>query len=160
MFDQKAYYKEYVQKNKEKLSAYKFMWLKEKRKDPAYRARANELQAIRRATKGTSLEDPEKVRIRSATWKKSNMGKVIANTTKRKKYVKLRTPGWLTKNEHWMMEQAYELALLRTKLFGFKWVVDHTIPLNGKNVSGLHTPYNLQVIPEKENLNKSNRFEV
>ena len=138
----------------------KVEWKRQKRKDPAYRARENELQTIRRKTKGTSLENPEKVRARSAAWKKSNMGKVIANTTKRKKYIRLRTPNWLTKNDHWIMEQAYDLALLRTKMFGFKWVVDHVIPLNGKNVSGLHTPYNLQVIPEIENLNKSNRFEV
>jgi len=135
-------------------------WKRQKRKDPAYRARENELQSIRRLTKGTSLENPDVVKNRVKEWKKLNMGRVIANTTKRKAYIKLRTPNWLTQNEFWMMEQAYELALLRTKLFGFKWVVDHTIPLNGKNVSGLHTPYNLQVIPEKENLIKSNRFEV
>jgi len=77
MFDQKAYYKEYVQKNKEKLSAYRSVWLKEKETDPAYRAKENELQAIRRATKGTSLEDPEKVRVyglphgKKLTWVRS-----------------------------------------------------------------------------------------
>lgn len=135
-------------------------WKRQKRKDPAYRARENELQSIRRLTKGTSLENPDVVKNRVKEWKKLNMGRVIANTTKRKAYIKLRTPNWLTQNEFWIMEQSYDLALLRTKLFGFKWVVDHIIPLNGKSVSGLHTPYNLQVIPEKENLTKSNRFEV
>ena len=138
----------------------KVEWKRQKRKDPAYKARENELQFIRRLTKGTSLENPDVVKNRVKEWKKANMGRVVANTTKRKAYIKLRTPNWLTQNEFWMMEQAYDLALLRTKLFGFKWVVDHIIPLNGKNVSGLHTPYNLQVIPEKENLTKSNRFEV
>jgi len=57
-----------------------------------------------------------------------------------------------------MIEQAYDLAQLRTKVFGFKWHVDHVIPLKGKNVCGLHTPYNLQVIPAKENLRKRNFF--
>jgi hypothetical protein len=90
--------------------------------------------------------------------KAKNPAAVLANTVKRRLAKIHRTPSWLTADEHWMIEQAYELAALRTKLFGFSWHVDHVIPLQGKIVSGLHTPYNLQVIPGVDNVRKSNTF--
>ena len=92
--------------------------------------------------------------------KAKNPSIVLANTVKRRLVKIHRTPIWLTPDDHWMIEQAYELAALRTKLFGFAWHVDHIIPLQGKLVSGLHTPYNLQVIPGAENVRKLNHFVV
>jgi hypothetical protein len=83
-----------------------------------------------------------------------------ANVAKRRAARMKRTPVWLTEDDHWMMRQAYKLAELRTKIFGFVWHVDHIIPLQGENVSGLHAPNNLQVIPWAENISKGNSYQV
>jgi hypothetical protein len=79
----------------------------------------------------------------------------------RRRTAKLRrTPAWLTPDDFWIIEQAYDLAATRSKLFGVPWEVDHIIPLQGKFVSGLHVPINLQVIPAVVNRAKTNHFEV
>lgn len=95
-----------------------------------------------------------------AQYAKNNRVKITAKTRLYQAAKLQRTPRWLTADDHWMMEQAYELAAKRTRIFGFPWHVDHIIPLQGKIVSGFHTPYNLQVIPAKENLCKNNKFKV
>lgn len=71
-----------------------------------------------------------------------------------------RTPAWLTEDELWLIKEIYELAQARTELFGFSWHVDHIIPLQGKLVSGLHIPENMQVIPGIDNIKKYNTYRV
>ena len=80
--------------------------------------------------------------------------KAIAYQLNKKK----RMPKWVDKDHMWLIKEAYELAALRTKQFGYPWHVDHIIPLQGELVSGLHVVENLQVIPGIENIKKSNRY--
>jgi hypothetical protein len=96
--------------------------------------------------------------LRQKVWRMANKGIVNAFTAQRKTDLLQRTPRWLTEDDLWLVRQAYELAALRTKFFGFAWHVDHKLPLRGFSVSGLHVPTNLQVIPGVENLRKGNRI--
>ena len=65
-----------------------------------------------------------------------------------------RTPPWLTDDDKAQMVELYKLA----KVLGAH--VDHIIPLQGKNVSGLHVPNNLQLLTPSQNSSKRNKFEV
>lgn len=121
----------YRAKNKEKIAASINVW------------RLENKPLLREYVKRCKAKKPEIVR---------------ANTAKRRAARIQRTPAWLTEDDFWMISQAYEIAELRTKLFGFVWHVDHVIPLQGRVVSGLHTPYNLQVVPWIENIKKGNKF--
>ena len=91
-------------------------------------------------------------------WVDENPGKFLANVKRRIPALKLRIPQWLT-DEHWSQIDAhYSEARRLTKETGIIHHVDHIYPLRGKIVSGLHVPWNLQVITRKENLHKANRF--
>ena len=122
-----------------------------------YQNHADDLKA--RSRKNHWL-DVEKTRAKLRAYQKRNLH-IFAKAKAQRKAAELqRTPKWLTEDDLWMIEQAYEIAARRSKMFGIVFHVDHIIPLQGKQVSGLHVPLNLQVIPALENRAKSNRFEV
>lgn len=103
-------------------------------------------------------EKTEVYRLQKKAYRENNRHKLTAKTRKYQAAKLHRTPAWLTADDVWMLEQAYELAALRSELFGFQWHVDHVIPLQGVLVSGLHVPHNLQVIPAWDNRSKANKF--
>lgn len=139
------------------------------KQDPAAAARKKQRDARyakEHAEKGLEYvkarrrKNPEVFREYVKKCKQKNPAPVRANTAKRRAARMLRTPAWLTADDHWIMQEAYALAALRSKLFGFSWHVDHIVPLQGETVSGLHVPNNLQVIPGRENMSKANKYET
>lgn len=80
-----------------------------------------------------------------------------ANGMKRYTSKKKRCPTWLSKDDLWIIKEAYALATIRKKVFKIDWHIDHIIPLQGKTVSGLHVPNNIQVVPAKWNQYKNNK---
>jgi len=125
----------------------------QRREDPVKRA------AKITADRAYRAANPDKIALMKRTWGEKNPGATSAAAKLRKHAKNQRTPKWLTKDDLWIIREVYELATLRTKMFGFPWEVDHVVPLQGENVSGFHAPNNLQVIPRVENRTKWNHFE-
>lgn len=69
------------------------------------------------------------------------------------------TPFWLTAEDIVRMRCYYQVAQMRNSESDVKWHVDHIVPLRGKTVSGLHVPWNLQVIPARDNIRKGNKHD-
>jgi hypothetical protein len=133
----KAYAKQYYQQNAETI--------KQRSRDQHERRR----------------DDPAEIKRRREYGKQWRDEKRHMNRAKARAYYAARTkrcPQWVSTEQKWMMLEAYEIAVLRERATGIRWHVDHIVPLQGKIVSGLHVPWNLQVIPASENVRKSNRF--
>lgn len=63
----------------------------------------------------------------------------------------------LSELDELVIQEAYSLAALRTKTTGFKWSVDHIVPLFHKKACGLNNANNVQVVPASWNSRKGNR---
>jgi hypothetical protein len=142
-------------------------------KQSAVQWRKNNLEKKRVANKAWVKQNPDKdtaskrkyaeanrdkKNARSRIYAKLNPHVALASTRKRQTAKMQRTPPWLTVDDFWLIKEAYALAKLRERVLGGKWHVDHIVPLQGDNVSGLHVPWNIQVIPAKLNLQKQNRW--
>jgi hypothetical protein len=97
-------------------------------------------------------------KLAARDYRKANLAKVNHWSRLRQCAKLQRVPCWLSADDKWLISEIYDLAKLRTKYTGVPWHVDHIVPLRGKTVSGLHTPLNLQVIPESVNKLKRNYF--
>lgn len=83
-------------------------------------------------------------------WASNNKQKIKANNALRRASRLKATPKWLSRKQRIEMINIYASCPV-----GFE--VDHIVPLRGKNVRGLHVPWNLQHLPWRENRSKSNK---
>ena len=153
--------KEYREKRKEFYKQYNREWYLKHREEAIANAKQWQLDNREQANKNNLASyhrNKDANREKQKAWARANVGLITAKI-KRRDLAKInRTPKWLSKDDIWLMQEMYLLSTARTKLTGFRWHVDHIIPLQGKTVSGLHVPTNLQVIPAIENIRKGNRY--
>lgn len=122
------YIKQWADQNKHKTTEYKKRW--------------------KEINKEFVLEDRKR-------YARDNAGYINAKTARRRAGKLQATPKWAN---HFLINEIYHLAKLRSQMTNIKWEVDHIIPLNSDKVCGLHVEYNLQVIPAKLNQSKGNKF--
>ena len=104
------------------------------------------------------LKNIDKVAAYNKQYRENNKSRIYARNRARKhKMLMTQMPPWANKSE---MDVIYEQARRKSQIEGILYHVDHIIPLNNELVSGLHIYTNLQVIPAKENIKKSNTFTI
>jgi hypothetical protein len=128
--------------------------------DEEYRTKLNEkTKEINRIR----YQDPEYKAKRSQQgkeWFKSNAGIAKAKRARRRASMANATPDWLTAIQKAQIAEFYEIATALEAQTGIKRHVDHIVPLKANSISGLHVPWNLQILTAHENLSKRNRYEL
>ena len=130
-------------------------------------------ECVRLSSAKRRLENPEKARTSSSKYREANREKEraryirynkenpsvrAANAAKRRAIQGRASPNWLSEEDTTKIKNFYEISLVMSEYIGEPHHVDHIIPLMGENVCGLHVPWNLQVLPAKENQLKGNRL--
>lgn len=77
---------------------------------------------------------------------------------KRRALIRKAIPKWYGELDQFILREALTLCKLREKATNMPWEVDHSIPLMGKTVCGLHCWNNFEVVPKSYNRRKRNNF--
>jgi hypothetical protein len=172
-----AYDAEYRQKNKEAISKSKAEWYqnnrehcdqktkrwvsenKGRRKEIVNQSYQNNRESKLKYSKEYRQSNPKVCADRIKNWEARNPDRVRAKNARRRVAKLNAEPSWLTQEQQDQITFLYGVAKDCELMTGDKYHVDHIVPLQGKDVCGLHVPWNLQVLPADINQAKSNKFD-
>lgn len=149
----------YRENNKEKLNnSRKKYQLNNRKKCAEYSKKWRKNNPIKAKESFQKWKDknPDKLKSCYASYAKKYAWKMTAKVNKRRGLKIQATPKWLTSEQLKEIELIYKKSKELTTTTGIKHNVDHIVPLKGKTICGLHVPWNLRIVTEKENLKKSN----
>lgn len=98
------------------------------------------------------------IRAQVAAYNRRNKDKNAARVAAYNAAKNQRSPSWLTPEHEQEIARAYTHARDCAIVTGEPYEVDHIVPLRGTTVSGLHVPWNLQVLPADVNRGKAASF--
>lgn len=140
------YLKKYREENKERLSELNAQW------------RARNSEKLKGKCRSRYIKNKAYLRERGRDHYRNNKAEYLYYSRTRKASQKQRTPPWLSKEQKKEILSFYKEAKRLYEETGIKYHVDHIVPLQGEFVSGLHVPWNLQILTEYENISKNNYF--
>jgi hypothetical protein len=126
----KAWYKQHYERNKDEIML--------------------KTNAYRRNNKHIALKTQRK-------WQAANRDKTSFYNAERRAKQKM-ADLILTEEQKQQIKDIYWLARDVSLTTGEPYEVDHIVPISGKNVCGLHVPWNLQILPKDLNIKKSNKL--
>jgi 5-methylcytosine-specific restriction endonuclease McrA len=100
----------------------------------------------------------DKIAAQNAEWRKANPAKCREIKARRRAAKLQRTPTWLNAAQRIQIAEIYKSAAALSATLGISLHVDHIVPLQGELVSGLHVPWNLQILVGEDNNRKYNHL--
>ena len=157
-----AHYKKHYEENRDEVLARKKKYYEENRdkalaRQKEHRKENREKEAAR--NKKYYEENRDKALARQKKYNADNPEKKAATNAKRRAAKLERIPSWSNKADLKAIRKIYARCRRINKLTGVEHQVDHVIPLQGENVSGLHHSTNLAIIPAALNASKYNKWE-
>lgn len=119
-----------------------------------YAKKRDEIQAQRKAYYEAHPDAKERFREYAKQHYEGNKPLYMANCARRRSRKLCATPKWADAKA---ILEIYKLAEQLTLATGTKHEVDHIVPLQGRNVCGLHVENNLRVVTVTENRRKFNK---